>query len=77
MMKLGEAAHRLSRLELLASADVEWALAVATRNFLIHQYDEINRQMTWLTLARDLPEWRVSLQPLFALAARAIAEDQE
>lgn len=77
MMKLGEAANRLSRLVVLAPADIEWALAVANRNFLIHQYDEINRQLTWLTLSRDLPEWRVSLQPLFALAARAIAEDQE
>jgi len=77
MMKLGEAANRLSRLGVLAPADIEWALAVANRNFLIHEYDEINRQLTWLTLARDLPEWRVSLRPLFALAARAIAEDQE
>ncbi len=76
MMKLGEAANRLSRLEVLAPADVEWALAVANRNFLIHQYDEINRQMTSLTLARDLPAWQVSLKPLFARAAKTIAADQ-
>jgi len=31
------------------------ALAVANRNFIIHQYDEINRELTWLTLSRDLP----------------------
>lgn len=43
MMKLGEAANRLSRLEVLAPDGVEWALAVANRNFIIHQYDEINR----------------------------------
>ncbi len=35
-------------------AGVEWALAVANRNFIIHQYDEINRELTWLTLSRDL-----------------------
>ena len=35
MMKLGEAANRLSRLGVLAPADIEWALAVANRNFLI------------------------------------------
>ena len=75
MMKLGEAANRLSRLEVLAPADVEWALAVANRNFLIHQYDEINRQMTWLTLARDLTAWQKSLAPLFELAAKAIEVD--
>src|SRR5680860_792864 len=35
MMKLGEAANRLSRLEVLAPDGVDWALAVANRNFLI------------------------------------------
>lgn len=36
MMKLGEAANRLSRLAVLASDGVDWVLAVANRNFLIH-----------------------------------------
>src|SRR5438034_4312672 len=44
MMKLG-AANRLSRLGVLAPDGVEWALAVANRNFIIHQYDEINREL--------------------------------
>jgi hypothetical protein len=35
MMKLGEAANRLSRLDVLAPGNVEWALAVANRNFII------------------------------------------
>src|SRR3990170_4626263 len=51
MMKLGEAANRLSRLDVLAPDGVDWALAVANRNFIIHQYDEINRELTWLTLS--------------------------
>ncbi len=59
MMKLGEAANRLSRLGVLAPEGVEWALAVANRNFIIHQYDEIDRELTWLTLSRDLPAWNV------------------
>ena len=75
MMKLGEAANRLSRLEVLAPEGVVWALAVANRNFLIHQYDEINRDLTWLTLTVDLPAWRVSLEALFADAAAAIKDD--
>lgn len=75
MMKLGEAANRLARLGVLAPDGVEWALAVANRNFLIHQYDDINRQMTWLTLAQDLPAWKASLKPLFAAALKAIAAD--
>jgi len=53
MMKLGETANRLSKLEVLAPDGVDWALAVANRNFIIHQYDELNRELTWLTLSRD------------------------
>ncbi|MDN4475793.1 DUF86 domain-containing protein [Demequina sp. SYSU T00192] len=75
MMKLGEAANRLARLGVLAPDGVEWALAVANRNFIIHQYDRVNRSMTWLTLAVDLPRWRASLAPVFADAAAAIAGD--
>ncbi len=74
MMKLGEAANRLSRLDVLAPDGVEWALAVANRNFIIHQYDEINRELTWLTLSRDLPAWKVSLQDLFAEAEMTLGE---
>lgn len=72
MMKLGEAANRLSRLGVLAPDGVEWALAVANRNFIIHQYDEINRELTWLTLASDLPAWEASLQGLFDEAAATL-----
>jgi uncharacterized protein with HEPN domain len=72
MMKLGEAANRLSKLGVLAPDGIEWALAVANRNFLIHQYDEINRQLTWLTLSRDLPAWKDSLGDLFEEADKSI-----
>src|SRR5665213_4497714 len=64
MMKLGEAAGRLSKLGVLAPDGVQWALAVANRNFIIHQYDQINRELTWLTLSVDLPAWQRSLAPL-------------
>ena len=74
MMKLGEAANRLSRLEVLAPDGADWDLAVASRNFLIHQYDEINRKLTWLTLSVDLPAWNESLHRLFEAASVSIEE---
>lgn len=76
MMKLGEAAKRLARLDVLAPG-VDWALAVANRNFLIHQYDEINGELTWLTISRDLPDWKRSLMTLFDEAEVAVAEDAD
>jgi uncharacterized protein with HEPN domain len=77
MMKLGEAAGRVARLGVLAPQGVEWAIAVANRNFLIHQYDEINRETTWLTLARDLPAWKESLGSLFNAAHAALGPGTE
>lgn len=71
----GEAANRLARLDVLAPDGVEWALAVANRNFIIHQYDEIDRELTWLTLSRDLPAWRTALVPLFVDAGTTIEEE--
>ncbi|MGB7979671.1 MAG: HepT-like ribonuclease domain-containing protein [Candidatus Nanopelagicales bacterium] len=76
MMKLGEAANRLSKLDVLAPEGVEWALAVANRNFLIHQYDEINRELTRLTLSRDLPLWKASLFGLFEAAEAAVGQNE-
>jgi len=72
MMKLGEAANRLSRLGVLAPEGVDWALAVANRNFIIHQYDEINRTITWQTLSVDLPAWKESLRELVDAAGIAL-----
>ena len=53
------------------------AIAVANRNVLIPQYDEMNRELTWLTLSRDLPEWKRSLKTLFDEAEAAVAEEAD
>lgn len=76
MMKLGEAASRLAKLDVLAPDGVRWATAIANRNFLIRQYDEIDRRITWATLSVNLPEWAGSLAPLFEEAAAASAPPQ-
>jgi uncharacterized protein with HEPN domain len=65
----------LSRLDVLAPDGVEWALSVANRNFIIHQYDQINRELTWVTLSVDLPAWQKSLAPLVGQARAALDAD--
>ncbi len=77
MMKIGEAANRLAKLDVLAPDGVEWAHAVANRNFIIHQYDEINRTITWQTLSVDLLSWATSVQPLFGEADRTLDDEVE
>jgi len=72
MMKVGEAANRLGKLDIAAPDGVDWTLAVANRNFLIHRYEAIDRELTWLTLSGDLPAWKVSLHSLFVEAATVL-----
>lgn len=72
MMKIGEAANRLSRIGLEGPGAVDWAVAIANRNFLIHRYDSVNRHLTWLTLSRDLTDWLRALEPSFERARAAL-----
>lgn len=77
MMKLGEAANRLAKLDVLAPDGVRWATAIANRNLLIHQYDEIDREITWATLSVNLPEWKAALAALFHEAETQIEADSD
>lgn len=77
MMKLGESARRLIALEVPAPDGIDWALAVANRNFIIHQYDEISRALTWQTIAVDLPQWRECLAVLIAEAQSFLDDYQQ
>ncbi|WP_169577218.1 HepT-like ribonuclease domain-containing protein [Sporichthya polymorpha] len=78
MMKLGEAANRLDRANIASPEGVRWRDAVANRNWLIHQYDHIDRDITWATLETDLLAWREALASTFASAdAYSAAERDE
>lgn len=65
MMKIGEAARRLSQQEAAPPDGVRWAEAIANRNWVIHQYDEIDRDITWATLSGSIPAWQRALESLF------------
>lgn len=71
----GEAANRLDRAGVAAPQGHAWADAVSNRNWLIHQYDQIDRAVTWSTLTTSLPAWAKSLQPAFKEAVALLAAD--
>ncbi|MCL2471969.1 MAG: DUF86 domain-containing protein [Propionibacteriaceae bacterium] len=77
LMKIGEAASRLSRANVQAPEPVKWTDAIASRNWLIHQYDLIDREITWATLTSDLPVWTFALGPLFQQAACVLESAHE
>ena len=72
LMKIGEAANRLSKLGVEAPKSVSWGDAIASRNWLIHQYDLIDRDITWSTLSQDLPILRAALASCFTQAALTV-----
>ena len=71
-MKIGEAANRLDKLGVDAPESVDWADAIASRNWLIHQYNLIDREITWATLSQDLPILQAALAKSFTQAAQTI-----
>jgi len=52
---IGETARRLSDDFVESHPEFPLSEAVATRNKLIHDYDEINLKIVWNTLTKDLP----------------------
>lgn len=77
MMKIGEASNRLSRAGTAGPEGVEWTDAVANRNWLIHQYDRVDRQLTWVTLSRDLAAWRTALADTVAAAEAYLTSEAD
>lgn len=74
MMKIGEAARRLSQQAAVPSDGVRWAEAIANRNWVVHQYDEIDRAITWETLSGSIPAWQRSLDSVFGEAETALTK---
>lgn len=72
MMKVGEAAKRLASRGIEAPAAINWPDAIANRNWVIHQYDELDRDVTWATLSDSMATWRAALAPLVAQAEAAL-----
>lgn len=77
LMKIGEAANRLSKLGVAPPKGIDWADAINQRNWLIHQYDQVDRDVTWATLTRDNPKWEIALNPRSAEAETRLADESE
>lgn len=52
---IGEAANRVDADLKSKYPQVEWLPAITMRNFLIHEYFEVDMQAVWKTIKNDLP----------------------
>ncbi len=58
IMIAGEAVKRLSAAFRAAHADIPWADLAAMRDVLIHRYDEVDTDVLWQTIQKDIPVLR-------------------
>ena len=65
---VGEAATRVSRAGQALYPEVPWARAIGARHRIVHDYDRIEYDVVWDTIAEDFP-------PLVAALERALANE--
>ena len=61
---MGEAVNRLSEDFLVAHPEIPWNKMIASRNALIHGYDQIDDQIVWNIASQILPGLKEQLQAL-------------
>ncbi len=59
---IGEASGHISSKLMDQFPEVEWKKAKGMRNFLIHQYFDINYDEVWATLHNDLPKFKSNIE---------------
>ena len=63
---IGEAARRVSSQTRELHPEIPWAAMIGMRNLMIHDYDDVDMDIVWDTVHRDLPELLALLDPLSA-----------
>lgn len=61
---IGEAASRLSPEFRENHADIPWQDIIGMRNRLIHAYFDIDMDLIWRTVAQELPNLLLKLEPI-------------
>lgn len=61
---IGEAVKRLPDGFRTAHPDIAWHPAAAMRDFLIHEYPEVDVEAVWDTIQTDLPPFRRAIEAL-------------
>ena len=60
---IGEAARRISESTRAGLHTVPWKRMIGMRNFLIHEYDDVDLTIVWDTIQTDLPPLISAIEP--------------
>ena len=61
---IGEASRRISPQTKTTYPGIPWNEMIGMRNMMIHDYDDVDLEIVWDTIQRDLPRLIESLKPL-------------
>lgn len=61
---IGEAAHNLDEEFIKSQSDIEWKKVIGMRNFIIHEYFEVDLAIVWDTIKEDLPAFKQTIKKL-------------
>ena len=65
---VGEAANRVPKEEHANYASIPWAEIIGLRNRLIHTYDDVDHDIVWSIVCRDLPTLIAELNRILSRA---------
>jgi uncharacterized protein with HEPN domain len=65
---IGEASRRISAETRARIPELNWKDLIAMRNFMIHEYDEVDLTMVWDTVQNSVPAIIRVIEPLLPLA---------
>jgi len=66
---IGEASRRVSPQTRAACPGIPWSEMIGMRNMMIHDYDDVDLEIVWDTVRRDIPRLIELLEPLVPDAA--------
>ena len=61
---IGEAARRVSEETVAAHPEPPWREMISMRNHIIHEYDEVDLEIVWDTVQKDVPRLISLVKPL-------------
>ncbi|HYN19632.1 MAG TPA: HepT-like ribonuclease domain-containing protein [Thermoanaerobaculia bacterium] len=64
LVLIGEASRRLSDEFRAEHSEIPWQRVIALRNFVVHEYDEIDFTIVWTICERHVPELIAFCEPI-------------